>query len=153
MRRRRAAQWREWQGRATGIASPLLPHFGTVNDIHRGFTAKRPIGIRDVENMNRQMDFRFPLALMLLTGLGLAAVAPVQAGTENSVMKLVEDGKILPLETIRRRVQSQVRGDYIGAEWDEATWTYRLRFVDNGNVINVDVDARTGQRVRRTANY
>jgi uncharacterized membrane protein YkoI len=95
------------------------------------------------------MDYRFPLLLML----GLGAVAPAQAGTENSVMKLVEDGKILPLETIRRKVQSQVRGDYIGAEWDETTWTYRLRFVDNGNVINVDVDARTGQRVRRTANY
>jgi uncharacterized membrane protein YkoI len=95
------------------------------------------------------MDFRFPLLLML----GLGAVAPAQAGTENSVMKLVEDGKILPLETIRRKVQAQVRGDYIGAEWDETTWTYRLRFVDNGNVINVDVDARTGQRVRRTANY
>jgi hypothetical protein len=101
------------------------------------------------KNMNRSMDFRFPLLLML----GLGAVAPAQAGTENSVMKLVEDGKILPLETIRRKVQAQVRGDYIGAEWDEMTWTYRLRFVDNGNVINVDVDARTGQRVRRTANY
>lgn len=100
--------------------------------------------------MNRSMDYRFPLLLML--GLG-AVAAPAHAGTENSVMKLVADGKILPLETIRRKVQSQVRGDYIGAEWDETTWTYRLRFVDNGNVINVDVDARTGQRVRRTANY
>jgi uncharacterized membrane protein YkoI len=95
------------------------------------------------------MDFRYPLLLML----GLAAVAPARAGTENSVMRLVEDGKILPLETIRKRVQAQVRGDYIGAEWDETTWIYRLRFVDKGNVINVDVDARTGQRVRRTANY
>jgi hypothetical protein len=94
-----------------------------------------------------------PVQLSALLLLGLATAGPVSAGTENSVMRLVADGKILPLETIRKRVQSQVRGDYIGAEWDEVTWTYRLRFVDNGNVINVDVDARTGQRVRRTANY
>jgi uncharacterized membrane protein YkoI len=104
---------------------------------------------RESEVMPVSMSAR----LSVLLALGLAVAAPASAGTENSVMRLVADGKILPLETIRKRVQSQVRGDYIGAEWDEVTWTYRLRFVDNGNVINVDVDARTGQRVRRTANY
>ncbi len=46
------------------------------------------------------------------------------------------------------RVMQQVRGDYVGVEFDAATLTYRFRFLVDGNVINVDVDARTGQRRR-----
>jgi uncharacterized membrane protein YkoI len=95
------------------------------------------------------MDSRFPLMLML----ALATAAPVAAGTENGVKDMVETGQILPLKPILERVQSEVRGDYVGFEFYEASLIYRFRFVDNGNVINVDIDARTGKRVRRTANY
>jgi hypothetical protein len=42
---------------------------------------------------------------------------------------------------------AQMSGDYVGAEFDAATRRYRFRFLVEGNVVNVDVDARTGQRL------
>jgi uncharacterized membrane protein YkoI len=95
------------------------------------------------------------LALLLLIALvgGTIGAAPVAAGVENDVRDLVMSGEIMPFEAIRSRVMAQVHGDYIGAEFDAGTRTYRFRFLVNGSVINVDVDARTGQRVRKTSNY
>ena len=92
--------------------------------------------------------------MMLIVVAGSATgAAPVVAGVENDVRELVMSGEIMPFEAIRSRVMSQVSGDYIGAEFDAGTRTYRFRFLVNGSVINVDVDARTGQRVRKTSNY
>ncbi|MFZ4689650.1 MAG: PepSY domain-containing protein [Polymorphobacter sp.] len=78
--------------------------------------------------------------------------APATAGVENQVREMVLAGEIMPYETIRNRVQSQVRGEMIGSDFDAGTLTYRFRFLVDGNVINVDVDARTGQR-RRPGRY
>jgi uncharacterized membrane protein YkoI len=91
--------------------------------------------------------------IFLLLCLSLAAIAPAGAGVEDDVRILVKTGQIKPFEAIRSRVVTQTKGDYIGAEFDMPTRTYRFRFLDNGSVINVDVDARTGQRVRRTNSY
>jgi uncharacterized membrane protein YkoI len=91
---------------------------------------------------------------MIALALGLATpiIMPAAAGIENEVQRLVEIGAIMPFETIRNRVVSQVKGDYVGAEFDSATLTYRFRFLVDGRVINVDVDARTGKRAR-AANF
>jgi hypothetical protein len=84
----------------------------------------------------------------------LLAGAPANAGgVEKRVRDLVEAGEIVPFETIRQRVASQVRGNYMGVEFDEPTLTYRFRFLVDGEVINVDVDARTGQRRRQSRSY
>jgi hypothetical protein len=90
------------------------------------------------------MSFRLPFLLCA----ALVAAVPAGAGVENKVRELQETGAILPYEMIRARVMQQVRGDYVGVEFDAATLTYRFRFLVEGNVINVDVDARTGQRRR-----
>lgn len=95
------------------------------------------------------MLLRFPVFLCL----ALVLASPVAAGVENEVRDLVMAGEIMPFETIRNRVVSQIRGDYVGADFDAGTRTYRFRFLVNGNVINVDVDARTGQRIRRLNSY
>ena len=91
------------------------------------------------------------MALPIFTAVPVAA--RVLAGVENQVRDLVLAGEIMPFETIRNRVVSQVKGDYIGAEFDAATRTYRFRFLVEGSVINVDVDARTGKRWRKTSSY
>jgi hypothetical protein len=100
------------------------------------------------------MPVRSFLALLLAAG-GLATVAalPVRAGVEDQVRGMVQAGEILPFDAIQNRVRAQMPGDYIGADFDVTTRTYRFRFLVNGNVINVDVDARTGQRVRRSNSY
>jgi uncharacterized membrane protein YkoI len=50
-------------------------------------------------------------------------------------------------------VVAQTTGDYVGAEFDVATRRYRFRFLVDGNVVNVDVDARTGQRLSARQNF
>ncbi len=99
--------------------------------------------------------FRILLAgMMAFTLLPVsAASAAAPGGVERRVRDLVEAGEIVPFETIRQRVASQVRGNYVGVEFDEPTLTYRFRFLVDGEVINVDVDARTGQRRRQSRSY
>lgn len=89
------------------------------------------------------------MRLVAVLFLGFALVAPALAGVENQVRDLVQAGEILPFDAIQSRVRAQTPGDYVGADFDAGTRTYRFRFLVNGNVINVDIDARTGQRVRR----
>ena len=87
----------------------------------------------------------FAIPLFLLTSVLLSA--PLTAAGPNVVKGLVDAGEIMAFEPIRNRVVSQTQGDYIGAEFDAATKRYRFRFLVDGNVVNVDVDARTGQRI------
>ena len=39
---------------------------------------------------------------------------------------------------------------YLGPEFDPAALAYRLKFIKNGRVLFVDVDARTGEIIRQT---
>lgn len=96
----------------------------------------------------------FRALLVCAVALTLLPMSPaVAGGVEKRVRDLVEAGEIVPFETIRQRVASQVRGTYMGVEFDEPTLTYRFRFLADGEVINVDVDARTGQRRRQSRSY
>ncbi len=93
-----------------------------------------------------------PLVSLLLMFSPVAYRCPAP-GVENSVRCLVDAGEILPFEAIRNRVMSQVTGDYVGAEFDTDTLRYRFRFLNDGKVINVDVDARTGQIISRRKSF
>ena len=39
--------------------------------------------------------------------------------------------------------------EYLGPEYDQDNKIYRLKFVDDGRVIFVDVDARSGSIIRQ----
>ena len=55
-----------------------------------------------------------------------------------------EQGRSMPLPQIEQRVMPFMGGaDYLGPEFDGDT--YRLKFVKDGRVIWVDVDAATGR--------
>ncbi len=59
------------------------------------------------------------------------------------------DGRSMPLPKIERRVMPLMPGaDYLGPEFNGQT--YRLKFMKDGRVIWVDVDAATGKVVRRS---
>lgn len=93
----------------------------------------------------------FPfLAAALLASTPLAG--PVAAGP-NDVHAMVRAGEIMPFEAIQRRVVQETQGEYVGAQFDQNSRVYRFRFLQDGNLINVDVDARTGERIRRRQNY
>ena len=86
-------------------------------------------------------------AVLFLLSIAVPVATPSVAAGPNVVKGMVDAGEIMPFEPIRNRVVAQTSGDYVGAEFDVATRRYRFRFLVDGNVVNVDVDARTGQRL------
>ena len=58
-------------------------------------------------------------------------------------------GRSMPLPNIEQRVMPLMPGaDYLGPEFNGKT--YRLKFIKDGRVIWVDVDAATGKIKRRS---
>ena len=88
------------------------------------------------------MRFLLPLAL-------LAAAPAVASSDQDVVSVLVQRGEIRSLDQIKALVRPQVKGDYVGEDFDPVTLRYQLRYMHDGEVVNVLVDARTGQVVRR----
>lgn len=93
--------------------------------------------------------FRTLLAAVFVATL---AGAPALADPPREADKAFRDtqqGRALPLPQIERRVMPFMGGaDYLGPELNGGT--YRLKFMENGRVIWVDVDAQTGRIVRRS---
>ena len=89
---------------------------------------------------------------LFLIATGLMLAMPAVSGP-NDVHDMVRAGEIMPLENIQRRVMQETPGEYVGVQFDQGSRTYRFRFLRDGNLINVDVDARTGERVRRRQSY
>lgn len=95
--------------------------------------------------------------LTLLIALALAPVltpAPVLAGPGNEqgqVRKEMRAGNVRPLREIERKVVPMMAGmQYLGPEYDPAALAYRLKFIRDGRVIFVDVDARSGDIIRQS---
>jgi len=102
-------------------------------------------------------------ALALLTAL---APAPVLAQTRSQggggaggnaatvteqarAREQMQAGRNMLIRDIERRILPQMNGDeYIGFEYDSTASAYRLKFIRQGRVIWVDVDARTARILR-----
>ena len=85
--------------------------------------------------------------------IGSAMVAaPVQAERprdQDRAFRATQEGRSMPLPRIEQRVVPTMRGaDYLGPEYRGDT--YRLKFVRDGRVIWVDVDAATGRVIGET---
>ncbi len=90
--------------------------------------------------------------IAFLIAASLAVCTPAWA-TPNQAHDMVLAGEIMPLEPIQRRIVRETPGEYVGVQFDPGSKRYRFRFMQDGNVINVDVDARTGERLRRRQSY
>lgn len=97
------------------------------------------------------MNLRLTL-LAVATATGLATGAPALADPPRDTDRAFEnkrDGRAMPLPQLERRVMPFMGGaDYLGPELNGGT--YRLKFVQDGKVIWVDVDARTGRIIRKS---
>jgi uncharacterized membrane protein YkoI len=93
--------------------------------------------------------FAFAVAAALVSG-GLAVPAAAQTrGDQASAREEMRAGRTLPVREIERRVIPQMKGnDYLGFEYDSDASAYRLKFMKEGQVTWVDVDARTGRILR-----
>jgi len=63
--------------------------------------------------------------------------------------RATQEGRSMPLPQLERRVLPFMGGaDYLGPELNNGI--YRFKFMQNGRVIWVDVDAQTGRFLRRS---
>ncbi|MDQ3143578.1 MAG: hypothetical protein M3Q57_01685 [Pseudomonadota bacterium] len=107
--------------------------------------------------------FRILIAATCMAGLSLPSVAVAQRtpsseerrGLErprdqDRAFRATREGRSMPLPMIERRVMPFMGGaDYLGPELKGET--YRLKFMQGGRVIWVDVDAATGRILRRSS--
>src|SRR4029450_7846698 len=110
------------------------------------------------------MPMPCPMTMWVRTCLGAIAGLAVGAGPgialangpqRNDQSAAVESRRqgALPVREIERRLVPMMRGaQYLVFDFDPGSAIYTLKFLRDGNVIWVDVDARTGQIIRRTGN-
>jgi uncharacterized membrane protein YkoI len=102
---------------------------------------------------------RKPIAILAAAALvagGLAAPAAAQQrarddarGDQATARQEMQAGRTMSSRDIERRIIPQMRGsDYLGFEYDSGASAYRLKFLKEGQVTWVDVDARTGRVLR-----
>lgn len=91
--------------------------------------------------------------LLLALAIAISILAtPVLAGPGDAQEKARKDlraGSVRRLSDIERRILPQMKGaQYLGPEYDPVAQAYRLKFIRDGRVIFVDVDARSGEVIR-----
>ena len=89
--------------------------------------------------------------------LALAVVTPPVAAQDQGrneqgeARRAAEAGNQLKLRDIERRILPQMQGaEYLGPAYDATARAYRLKFIKDGRVTYVDVDARTGRIIGRS---
>lgn len=88
------------------------------------------------------------LAACMLLALGTSTM-PLRAepgGDQGEARKERQAGNILSIRQIEQIVLPRMAGkQYLGPDYDPAAMAYRLKFIQEGKVYYVDVDARTGR--------
>lgn len=93
------------------------------------------------------------LAALAVAGLAVpaAAVQEQSLSDQGEARREAQAGTQLSLREIERRILPQMRGsEYLGPAYDSTARAYRLKFIREGRVTYVDVDARTGRVIGRS---
>lgn len=71
---------------------------------------------------------------------------------QKQARKQMLDGNVMPFSIIKRRVESEMNGStYVGVAPPPREGVYRLQFLrEDGKVLWVDVDGKTGNIIART---
>ncbi len=89
-------------------------------------------------------------AAILATGLA-AAPTVAQSDDQDKARKEMRAGNVLSLREIERRVLPRMRGaEYLGPYYDAAAMAYRLKFIRDGRVMFVDIDAKSGRIISQS---
>ena len=93
--------------------------------------------------------FKTLLSAAFAVGLIASPAAAQKARDADRAFRATVEGRSMPLPKIEQRVIPFMGGaDYLGPEFKGET--YRLKFIKQGRVIWVDVDAATGRIKRRS---
>lgn len=92
--------------------------------------------------------------LAFMAGATSIANLPAQAdqvSEQGQLRKERRAGTVRSTREIERIVLPQMSGmQYLGPEYDAAAMAYRLKFIQDGKVVFVDVDARSGRVIGRS---
>jgi uncharacterized membrane protein YkoI len=90
-------------------------------------------------------EFAALLSLPLLLAIPALTSLAQSNGEQGQVRKEMKAGNVRSLREIEERVLPTMPGmQYLGPEYDPAAMAYRLKFIRDGRVVFVDVDARSG---------
>ena len=93
--------------------------------------------------------YRTLLAAALGAGLIASPALADPPRDQDRAFEATKEGRSMPLPKIERRVMPFMGGaDYLGPEFNGRT--YRLKFMRDGHVIWIDVDAATGKILRKS---
>lgn len=92
------------------------------------------------------------LAALVVAGLlAPAAAREPPRNEQGEARREAQAGTQLSLREIERRILPQMRdSEYLGPAYDSTARAYRLKFIKDGRVTYVDVDARTGRVIGRS---
>ena len=100
-------------------------------------------------------------AATMMVGLGAGTASAVVADNtvaqdqqrtdQGEARREMRAGNQLSLREIERRILPTMRGsEYLGPSYDSTARAYRLKFIKDGRVTYIDVDARTGRVINRS---
>lgn len=92
-------------------------------------------------------------ATLMTTGLTASPAMAQSRNDQGEARKEMRAGNVLPLREIERRVVSALKAqghEYLGPAYDSTAMAYRLKFIKDGRVSFIDVDARTGRILQRS---
>lgn len=99
------------------------------------------------------MNKQFASILSALLGAILLTGAPAAAQSrddQGEARREMEAGNQLSLREIEAIVMPRMQGwRYLGPAYDATAKAYRLKFIKDGRVVFVDVDAKTGRIIGR----
>ena len=86
-------------------------------------------------------------AALAMLGMGLDSPAMARSSdAQRAARREVRAGAVQSLREIERKVLPTMPGmQYLGPEYDPRAMAYRLKFIREGHVVFVDVDARSGE--------
>lgn len=91
------------------------------------------------------------LAGMGAVGFDASMAAPKQRSDQGEARKEMRAGKVLSLRQIEARILPRMKGsEYLGPAYDSTARAYRLKFIRNGRVTYIDVDAKTGRIINQS---
>lgn len=100
--------------------------------------------------MNRFSLALLPIALAV-SGLSGSLAHAKEGDEQGEARKEMKAGNIMRIRDIEKRVlPSMGNAEYLGFAYDPAALAYRLKFIREGRVTYVDVDARTGRVINRS---
>lgn len=102
------------------------------------------------------MNFSRALLLVSFAALSLAGAPALaqqdqQRGDQDEARREAQAGTIMRSGEIEAKILPMMRdAEYLGFAYDSTARAYRLKFIRDGRVTYVDVDARTGRIIGRS---